>query len=128
MAQEFRTWRARLDEVHDGDTIRLVMDAGFDNTTRKWLRLRGVFAPELKQTGGPSTRGFVQIWLDDHQGVTPAHWPFEVDTYRTSGDNDVMTLDRYVAEVRCAATQDSLNAAVLAYLAQHPDWPHGVGA
>lgn len=128
MAQDFRTWRARLDEVHDGDSLRLTMDTGFDNTTRKWLRLRAVFAPELKQRGGPSTRDFVQKWLWQHGKGLDSPWPLEVDTYRTSGGNDVKTLDRYLAEVRCAHDGSSLNAALGTFLAEHPDWPQGVGA
>jgi hypothetical protein len=123
VTQEFRTWRARLDSCHDGDTIRLVVDTGFDTTCRKWMRLRRVFAPELTQRGGTSTRTFTARYLDAGVGA----WPLEVDTYRTSGDNDVTTLDRYVAEVRLAATGASLNDAVIAFLAQHPTWQHGIG-
>jgi hypothetical protein len=123
--QEFRTWRARLDEVHDGDTVRLVVDTGFDTTTRKWMRLRRVFAPELKQAGGLECRDAVMRWMQitTHYGT----WPLEVDTYRTSGDNDVVTLDRYVAEVRDNFAV-SLNDGIVAYIAQHPEWPHGIGS
>ncbi len=124
MTTDVRTWRARVDQIHDGDTVRLIIDVGFDATSRKWLRLRRVFAPELKQTGGPTTKQFTSKWLTS---LPPATWPLSIDTYRTSGDNDLVTLERYVAEVRDAATGASLNDAVIAYLALHPKWPSGTG-
>ena len=128
MAKEFREWRARLDDVHDGDTVRLIMDTGFDTTTRKWLRLRDVPAPELVQNGGLLSETFVCNWLGDHFHYVRNTWPWVVRTYRTKGDNDVVTLGRYVADVECAHCGDSLNVAVTAFLKAHPDWPGGIGS
>lgn len=126
MTQDVREWRGQPQEVHDGDTVRVVMDTGFDSTHREWLRLRGVKAPELRQYGGPDALDFVESWLAAN--VDPAlRWPLRVHTYRTSGDNDVTTLGRYVADVWTAAGL-SLNDAIFALLAQHPDWPGGIGS
>jgi endonuclease YncB( thermonuclease family) len=38
---------AEVLDVHDGDTVYVRVDAGFETDVRVWLRLKGVFAPEL---------------------------------------------------------------------------------
>lgn len=128
MTQDKRTSRARLDEIHDGDTVRMIMDTLFDSTHRESMRLKGDYAPELVKQEPFATlaRDFVVAWFATHDGGTS--WPYEVDTWRTSGDNDVMTLGRYVAVVRHVVTGACLNDDVAAFLALHPDWPKGIGA
>jgi hypothetical protein len=45
---------AKLVEIHDGDTIRLDVDQGFDERARKWIRLARVRCPD------PGTPDFTQ--------------------------------------------------------------------
>jgi hypothetical protein len=41
------TWPlAELLTVHDGDTVRVRIDQGFDELTRQWIRLETVRAPD----------------------------------------------------------------------------------
>lgn len=52
---EYWVWPvAKLLEVHDGDTIRLWIDQGFDEGARKWIRLAKVRCPD------PGTPDFKQ--------------------------------------------------------------------
>jgi hypothetical protein len=123
-------WAARLpdntDAVHDGDTVRLELDLGFNQRGIYALRLRDVFAPELKQPGGIASRSFVEGWLHRYDSGA---WPFIVETFRTKTGRDLTTLERYVALVFSAASPlDELNEAVQLFLRQHPEWGGGIGA
>lgn len=118
--------RARLLEVHDGDTVRLGIDRGLDGTTTPtWIRLGGpvaasplnVYAPELADVGGIDCGRFTDAWLDEHGEHSPrAGWPFVIETWKTRGDEPKKTLGRYLGEVTCAASGESLNVAVAAYV------------
>lgn len=44
--------------VHDGDTIRLLLDAGCETGLFPWLRVRNVNCPELKQQDGKESLNF----------------------------------------------------------------------
>jgi endonuclease YncB( thermonuclease family) len=127
--------------VHDGDTVWLTLDRGFRDFTTKDLRLKGVYAPELSQPGGAETRSFVIDWLQEaailSANVTP--WPLSVETFKTRTGNDVQTLNRYVAMVYAGdpeavragpgfAQVPCLNRDVIAFLAAHPEWGHGIGS
>lgn len=50
-------------DVHDGDSVRLVLDAGCDAAVHPWLRVKGVYCPELRQPGGPEARAFTVATL-----------------------------------------------------------------
>ena len=123
-------WQARIpldtEPVHDGDTIRLELDLGFNQRGVYPLRLRDVFAPELKQPGGEETREFVRVWLNRNADIG---WPFMVETFRTKGGRDLTTLERYVAIVwpQSADHLLSLNVATINFLLHRPDWSGGVG-
>jgi endonuclease YncB( thermonuclease family) len=56
--------RATLYDVHDGDTVTVVLDQGFGDTKRIKVRLLGVYAPELNETGGTDCRNFVKEWFN----------------------------------------------------------------
>ncbi len=58
--------------VHDGDTIKLLLDAGVEVSGHPWLRVKGVHCPELSQPGGPEARAFTTATLleADHIQVT----------------------------------------------------------
>jgi len=49
----------------DGDTLRVIIDLGFDTWKRQYLRLRGIDAPELRTPEGKAARDFVCRELRD---------------------------------------------------------------
>lgn len=61
-----RVYPAAILEVHDGDTVRVLLDRGGDDWWRTWLRLLGGNARELHMTGGPAAR--------DHLATLLAPW------------------------------------------------------
>lgn len=50
-------------DVHDGDTVRLLLDAGCETGLWPWLRLAGVSCPELRSPGGPEAAVFTRDTL-----------------------------------------------------------------
>jgi len=44
--------------LHDGDTFRLLLDAGADTGVFPWLRLAGAYCPELNARGGVEAAEF----------------------------------------------------------------------
>jgi len=59
------TYRAVVEEVIDGDTLRTRVDCGFRAWTRQKLRLRGIDAPETSTLAGQRTRDFVAQALSE---------------------------------------------------------------
>jgi hypothetical protein len=114
--------------VHDGDTIKLLIDLGFDARAEKWIRLAGVHAPELNQTGGPETRQYTRGWLASR--CSPSRglkWPLRVVTEitHTSEPTEVQSFARYIGMVYDIETGGCLNMTISVFLAEHPDWPGG---
>jgi hypothetical protein len=110
--------------VHDGDTVRLLIDLGFDVRADKWIRLADVAAPELSQPGGRQAREFVRGWLvrrvltDSPTGrAVSLRWPFRLVTEVTKRPEpeEVTTFARYVGRVY-DMTGACLNDDVRAYL------------
>lgn len=69
-------YRAVVVAVHDGDTISLDVDCGFDiHIVRLEVRLSGVDAPELKRSDqlGEQARDSLSAWLVAHPGPYIAH-------------------------------------------------------
>lgn len=123
------TYHARLPSLgkahYDGDTVRLELDTGFSHFAVQRLRLVDVWAPERGQPGSEECSAYVLKWLTD-QAREGGAWPFVVETFRTSGDNDKVTLGRYLAEV-WSFTGQSLNDAVSELVEAHPEWSRGTG-
>lgn len=128
--------RAQLVKMHDGDTFTVLADTMFSQRCDVQLRLLNVYAPELKDPGGLETTDFVNTWLMEAMLVQPIlRWPIYLKTVRTQvyEPNQKMTFTRYLATVwRYDPTKDgavdglpSLNDAVNAFLAQHPEWGPG---
>lgn len=111
-------YRARVESVHDGDTLTLLIDTGFGGRQEEAIRLLNVFAPELDEVGGPEVHMFVLAWLSRHEQASERRWPFMVRTEvtRTDEPNQKRTFTRYVGTVWDIATQDVLNEAVNHYL------------
>jgi endonuclease YncB( thermonuclease family) len=57
---------ARLIDVHDGDTVRLNVDQGWEDHGYRWIRLLDVFAPELNEAGGVAAKLDCAAWFTDH--------------------------------------------------------------
>lgn len=61
------TWQYRviaIDDVHDGDTVTIRLDVGFDTHKRiKRGRLWGIDAPELATERGPIARDMLRTFL-----------------------------------------------------------------
>lgn len=118
-------WRVAVIETHDGDTVRLGVDRGIEESATWNVRLKGVFAPELTQPGGPECRSVVMAWLTNHSDGSA--WPFLLETFRTPrSDTEVMTLSRYVGRIT-AADGSCLNDVVQAFIAAQ-GYGGGIGA
>jgi endonuclease YncB( thermonuclease family) len=119
-------WPAVVQDVHDGDTITVRIDRGFDDRKEDMkLRLEGVYAPELHQPGGPETRQFVIDWVKA-ASISAQVFPLVVTTVRLkNGKRERKTLERYVARVD-TVTGISLNKVVADFVAER-GYPRGVG-
>jgi len=89
---------AYLEEIHDGDTIRLRIDNGFGSRAVEWIRLQDVWAPELNQDGGEQAKADVAGWFVEQapNGIV------KVTTFRTSAPLEIrfrQTFTRYVGIV-----------------------------
>jgi hypothetical protein len=123
------------DVIHDGDTVKLLIDQGFEGRAEKWIRLAGVSAPEISEPGGSTCRAFVIGWLDKRAQVpggpppvlSRLRWPLRVVTDKTQAIEpiQVQSFTRYVGWIYDLATGESLNEQVNALLAEHPEWPPG---
>ena len=80
------TYRAAVEEVVDGDTLRVGIDCGFGVWVRQKLRLRGIDTPELPGAAGRRAKAFVEKAL--------AQVPFVVVT-TTRPDK----YDRYLSDL-----------------------------
>jgi len=55
--------------LHDGDTFRLLLDCGADAGVFPWLRLAGVYCPELNQPGGVEAAEFTAAQLSKARAI-----------------------------------------------------------
>lgn len=54
----FGPYRGVVDAVHDGDTINIRLDVGFDLTVYARCRILGINAPELSTDAGKAARDY----------------------------------------------------------------------
>lgn len=107
--------RAWIQDVHDGDTLTVVLDQGFGDTKLIKLRLLNTFAPELSQPGGQETRQFVIDWLAKNKGT--GTWNYVVTTARTpKSDTEQETFGRYVGVLTNTQGTENLNLAVTQFV------------
>lgn len=59
----FGPYKGVVDQVHDGDTVYVKLDVGFDLTVYTRVRVMGMDAPELKTPEGKAARDFAQALL-----------------------------------------------------------------
>lgn len=126
----FAPFRAKLIEVEDGDTVRLLIDNAFGSRQEESIRLLDVYAPEKNQPGGPETKKFVEDWFVTFM-YAELKWPLWVQTLpnnRSPEPDQKRTFTRYVGNVYVMIPEwRSVNAAVINFLAQHPEWGKGIG-
>ncbi len=87
-------YKAKLDRVVDGDTIRVVLDLGFKIFHKEILRLRGIDAAEMKSDAGANSKKTLEKILKDVPFLIVK--TTRVDIY-----------GRYVADVFLAGEGDS---------------------
>ena len=90
---------AEIIDIHDGDTVRIRADVGFDFVARKWIRLRDVDAPELNKPGGPQARDALIALLNEHaaDGFVTLTTFWAPGTYKEIREE--MTFIRYVGDI-----------------------------
>jgi endonuclease YncB( thermonuclease family) len=59
----FGPYRGVVDLVHDGDTVNIQLDVGFDLTIYTRVRIAGINAPELSTQAGKDARDFARTLL-----------------------------------------------------------------
>jgi endonuclease YncB( thermonuclease family) len=88
------TYRAYVERVIDGDTLRVKLDLGFDEWTRQYLRLRGLDCPEIARADGRRALEFVQSRLKSAPHILVAS---------TRSDK----YDRYLADIFIPKKRDA---------------------
>ena len=84
------TYAARLERIIDGDTAVLLIDLGFDVTTRQHVRFKGYNAPEMHKshaTEGIRAKAELEMLLSGKQLVITTTQDFQ------------QTFARYLADV-----------------------------
>ncbi len=87
--KDLYTYKALVEKVVDGDTLKVHVDLGFDVWTRQTLRLRGIDAPEVGTRAGDEAKAFVQSILKEADEIV----------IRSSRSDKY---DRYLADVFCS--------------------------
>ncbi|MBI3618222.1 MAG: thermonuclease family protein, partial [Candidatus Omnitrophica bacterium] len=88
------TYAATIDRVIDGDTLLVLIEAGFRIIVRDRLRLRGIDCPEAGTPEGDRAKRVVEkllptgstIVLKSHKDRTDQHGRFVVDVFYESSD------------------------------------------
>jgi hypothetical protein len=129
-----RSDKPRVGIGDDGDTILFISDLGRGVFDEAPIRLKGVFAPEVKskQPGAVETAKFLDMVMDETEDRAKIHgvrWPFVVVTEKNTNPepDEVRSFVRYVGTVYAADTGECVNDAVSAFLASHPEWGRGTG-
>lgn len=64
-ARQINVYKGYVTRIVDGDTIRVLLDLGFETYHEEILRLRGINAPEMKSEAGQSSARALKRILDD---------------------------------------------------------------
>ena len=93
-----RTYPAVVLEVHDGDTIRVLLDRGGDDYWRTWLRLLGGNAIELADPGGQEARLHLAQLVGPVLAVTATDlWKMPAQVVSASWDKFGGRIDGYLS-------------------------------
>ncbi len=90
------TYAATIDRVVDGDTLLVLIEAGFRIIVRDKLRLRGIDCPEVGTPEGDRAKRFVEkllpagatVVIKSHKWKTDPHGRFVVDVFYKAGSDD----------------------------------------
>lgn len=95
-------WPCNVLDVHDADTIKFDVDMGLDIHRHIWVRLNGVWSPELGEPYG------AEYAIAVGKRVTGQQW--RIRTFKVGlTDKERMTFVRYVADVESLDGLFSLN-------------------
>jgi len=89
--QTWGPWPAKVLDVHDGDTMRLDIDLGFDLSIKMSCRVYGINAPELNTDAGKEARDYAQTLV--HVGDTVRVLSHGWDKYGGRFDGTVWLAD-----------------------------------
>jgi endonuclease YncB( thermonuclease family) len=64
------TYSATVEKVVDGDTLRVIVDLGFNVRTRQYIRLKGIDCPEMDTPEGKAAKRFVERALQGLEFIT----------------------------------------------------------
>ena len=90
------TYPARAVRVIDGDTVDVIIDAGFHSFRKERLRLLGVNAPEMhgpSKEDGEEARAFTLTKLLIWEAFDESTWPLLVTTHKSD------VFGRYLARI-----------------------------
>jgi len=85
-SQFLYTYKAYVERVVDGDTLKVEIDLGFNTRIRQYLRLKGIDCPEMDSSEGKRAKKFVETTLEGVEYLT-------IKTTRSD------KYDRYLADV-----------------------------
>lgn len=94
-------YNAKVVYVVDGDTVDVEIDLGFDNTTKKRLRLYGIDTPERGQAGYNEAKQYV---TDQVLGKE-----FMISTFKDKQEK----YGRYLATIHLPDSEFTLNDALI---------------
>lgn len=95
------TRNATLVRVIDGDTVQMMIDVGFDEYTKKRMRLRVVNTNEMKEPGvGQIWKAWTENWFTQVEGVYVRTYRYQVDRYARYLV-EVWGIDKTTKQVRC---------------------------
>ncbi|MEW5896054.1 MAG: DUF1016 N-terminal domain-containing protein [Candidatus Omnitrophota bacterium] len=102
LAEMSYTYAATIDRVVDGDTLLVLIEAGFGIIVRDRLRLNGINCPELGTPEGGRAKKFVEkilppgavIVLKSHKCKTDAYGRFVADILYLKGSEDPAAIIR----------------------------------
>ncbi len=86
--EEIFTYKAAVEKIIDGDTLTVLIDAGFGISIEQKLRLRGIDCPEIDTAEGKAAKKFVEACLKGLECVV-------VKTYKDTSDK----YDRYLSDI-----------------------------
>ena len=100
VAEMSYTYAAAMERVIDGDTLLVLVEAGFGIIMRDRLRLRGIDCPEVGTPAGDRAKKFVEkllpagstIILKSHKDKTDIHGRFVVDVFYKQGADDAAAI------------------------------------
>lgn len=95
-------YNATVLTVHDGDTVTLDIDLGFDVHVHHPVRLVGINAPELSTPEGKAARTYIVSLLPVGQRVTVATAKGQWDKY-----------GRYLGTITCPGATESVNQSMV---------------